>query len=91
MTLLRQFENLGLFFIDDKVAACFDFEIATVAFVADQAFITIVQLGDRAGDPVPDDAQEDSGHIFVESRRHDDWRVEYPLLIDEGAVLHDEL
>jgi hypothetical protein len=39
---------LGLFFIDDKVAACFDFEIATVAFVADQAFITVVQLGDRA-------------------------------------------
>jgi hypothetical protein len=33
-----------LFFIDDKVTASFDFEIATISLVADQAFVTVAQL-----------------------------------------------
>jgi len=33
-----------LFFIDNEVAASFHFEITTIAFVADQAFVTIAQL-----------------------------------------------
>src|ERR1700737_664439 len=33
-----------LFFVDDKVAASFHFEIATVSLVADQAFVTVAQL-----------------------------------------------
>src|SRR5215831_8131020 len=32
--------GFDLFFIDDKVTASFDFEIATVSLVADQAFVT---------------------------------------------------
>ena len=36
--------GFDLFFIDDKVAASLDFEIAAVAFVADQAFVTVTQL-----------------------------------------------
>jgi hypothetical protein len=36
--------GFDLFFIDDKVTASFNFEIAAVAFVADQAFVTVAQL-----------------------------------------------
>jgi hypothetical protein len=36
--------GFDLFFIDDKVAASFDFEIAAVSLVADQAFVTVAQL-----------------------------------------------
>ena len=36
--------GFDLFFVDDKVAASFHFEIAAIAFVADQAFVTIAQL-----------------------------------------------
>src|SRR5215510_10976101 len=32
--------GFDLFFIDDKVTASFDFEIAAVSLVADQAFVT---------------------------------------------------
>jgi hypothetical protein len=33
-----------LFFIDDEVAASFDFEIAAIVLVADQAFVPAAQL-----------------------------------------------
>src|SRR5262249_35638054 len=36
--------GFDFFFIDDKVTASFDFEIAAVALVADQAFVTVAQL-----------------------------------------------
>jgi hypothetical protein len=36
--------RFNLFFIDDKVAAALDFEIAAIAFIADKAFVTVAQL-----------------------------------------------
>ena len=36
--------GFDLFFIDNEVTASFHFEITTIAFVADQAFVTVAQV-----------------------------------------------